>query len=85
MLMIAFIEFHNLNFRNIRQIVRTYFHFTYDFRPWTKMPKFVNGDENCVVIIFGAVYINTACSYKRPYICERPAYGVSKYLRLFKS
>ncbi|XP_045188660.2 lymphocyte antigen 75-like [Mercenaria mercenaria] len=45
--------------------------------PWTTMPKFVNGNENCVVIIFGAVYINTVCSDKRPYICERPAYGVS--------
>lgn len=45
--------------------------------PWTKMPRFVKGNENCVVIIFGAVYINTDCSYKQPYICERPAYGVS--------
>lgn len=51
--------------------------------PWTKMPKFVNGNENCVVMIFGAVYINTECSDKRAYICERPAYGVSSGSRVF--
>lgn len=45
--------------------------------PWTKMPQFVKGNENCVAIIFGATYINTACSDKRAYICERPVYGLS--------
>nr|QHA94921.1 C-type lectin [Sinonovacula constricta] len=45
--------------------------------PWVSMPTFVDGDENCVAILFAGEYINTKCTQIKPFICEKLAYGLS--------
>ena len=47
----------------------------YLYRPWSRFPNYIDGDERCAYMEYSGEYVNRKCNILGGYICEKLSLG----------